>query len=67
MYEDLGRFCGCGADQSGRAQVPVARGCADGHAVVVVQVPGDGRRPVVEAVAGQFGAQPDDQVDRGLG
>jgi hypothetical protein len=34
--------------------------------VVVLQVPGDGVRPVIEAFAGQLGAQPDDQVDRGL-
>jgi hypothetical protein len=33
---------------------------------MVVQVPGDGMRPVIEAFAGEFRAQFDDQIDRGL-
>jgi hypothetical protein len=36
----------------------------DGDAVVVLQVPGDGVWAVVEAFAGEFGAQADDEVDR---
>ena len=50
---------------------PVFRTAAggDGHfeAVVVLQVPGDGVGAGVEAFAGEFGAQRDDDVDGGLG
>jgi len=55
------------ADQPGRAQMPVDRRCPDGQAVMVAQMPGDRRRPVVEAFAGQIGAQGDDQVGGLLG
>jgi hypothetical protein len=66
---DIGRFgtfLRLGGDQAGRVQVAVDRVDRHGQAVVVGQVPGDGLRPLVEAFAGQFVAQTDDQIDRGL-
>lgn len=62
----LGSFLGLGSDHSGGVQVAADGVDRDGQAVAVVQVPGDGLWAVVEAVAGQFGAQRHDQVDGGL-
>ena len=60
-FRPLGR---AGGDEPGPAEV-----AADGRGrrlelVVVLQVPGDGLRPGVQALPGQFFAQPDDQVSR---
>jgi hypothetical protein len=57
----LGR---AGGDQSGPAQVPADGRSRHVELVVVLQVPGDGLRPGVQALPGQFLAQPDDQVGR---
>jgi hypothetical protein len=59
----LGRV---GDHQAGPAQVPADGGWRDTDLVMVFQVPGDGVRPGARALAGQFLAQPGDQLD-GIG
>jgi hypothetical protein len=60
----LGQFLWCGFDQAGCVQMAADRGRGHDQVVVVLQVPGDGVWAVVEAFAGQFLAQFDDQIDR---
>ena len=67
LEPDVGRLRPLGrarGDQSGPAQVPADGRSRHFELVVVLQVPGDGLRPGVQALPGQFLAQPDDQVGR---
>jgi hypothetical protein len=52
--------------RAGRVQVAVEGGHRHDHPVVVLQVPGDGVRPIIEAFAREFVAQSNDPIDRGL-
>ena len=54
-----------GGDQAGPGQVAADRGPRHRLPVVVTQVPGDCFRPGVQALAGQFLAEADDQFDGG--
>ena len=60
--DDLGRLARVGGDQPGPGQVAADGGGRDLDLVVVGQVPADGVRPGVQALPGQFLAQPHDQV-----
>jgi hypothetical protein len=59
----LGPLLRGGGDQPGRGQVAVDCRYRHNQAVVVLQVPGDGVRAVVESFARQLLLQPDDQID----
>jgi hypothetical protein len=62
MYDDFGRFFGSGTTNPCRVRVPADRGRGHSHLVVMIQVPADGVRPGIQALPGQFLAQPDDQL-----
>ncbi len=67
LEPDVGRLRPLGrarGDQSGPAQVPADGRSRHFELVAVLQAPGDGLRPGVQALPGQFLAQPDDQVGR---
>lgn len=56
----MGRFFGSGVTNPGPGQVPADRRGRDRYLVMVVQVPGDGVRPGVQALPGQLLAQRDE-------